>query len=85
MKKILFIMIMLINSITTSSQNSEHVYHFDFDGRCVSYTGEFKKWESCSNCFMEFHDRISLLQLVDTRYGNYIFDVLCGDVRTNKC
>ena len=75
MKKILFIMIMLINSITTSSQNSEHVYHFDFDGRCVSYTGEFKKWESCSNCFMEFHDRISLLQLVDTRYGNYIFDV----------
>ena len=35
MKKILFIMIMLINSITTSSQNSEHVYHFDFDGRCV--------------------------------------------------
>ena len=75
MKKILFIMIMLINSITTSSQNSEHVYHFDFDGRCVSYSGEFKKWESCSNCFMEFHDRISLLQLVDTRYGNYIFDV----------
>ena len=75
MKKILFIIIMLINSITTFSQNSDHVFHFDIDGRCVSYTGEFKNWESCTDCFMEFHDGKSLVQLVDTRYGTFIFDV----------
>ena len=68
-------MIMLINSITTSSQNSEHVYHFDFDGRCVSYTGEFKKWESCSNCLWNSMTEFLFYNLVDTRYGNYIFDV----------
>lgn len=74
MRKVLFIL-MLICNISAFGQKLGHAYHFDFDSKSISRTGEFKDWKECRDCFMELYDESSLLTLADSKLGTFTFIV----------
>ena len=74
MRKILIIL-MLICNISTFSQKLGHAYHFDFDNKCYSKTGDFKDWRGCQGCSMNLYDEKSMIIIDDTELGKSGFIV----------
>lgn len=62
-------------SISILGQKLGHAYHFDFDSKCISQTGEFNDWRKCQGSSMTLFDESSIITISDSDFGNLGFIV----------
>lgn len=73
MKRIAALIVFMCCSISILGQKLGHAYHFDFDSKSISQTGNFNDWRKCPGSSMTLFDESSVITISDSDFGNIGF------------